>query len=293
MKGFLESNRNKFTRNEQMTVGVELKSTRKILPKSGRISSIFSLYEQYNYERDTCDKYRLIFTVNPICTNALYNVKTEVVINEGSDKCLLLNSSGVSKDEYAKESINTSADTVDIEQALDDTEYSNPNMGNFVYHCGVDIFKNHRLRDMGFHFFKKPDEDKALEAYNTISSYLTDNSGKTVKEIVVLSARTGNEEETLMHAYNIDTMNDFQDAYNDSIREVDGWYGFYNVGNINIPNTEIKDVGEVDINRVLNNNKQCEFIDFYPDRSLFSFIPKVNKVRRRLENNWDFLNLKK
>ena len=30
------------------------------------------------------------------------------------------------------------------------------------------------------------------------------------------------------------------------------------------------------------------FIDLYPDRSLFSFIPKENKSRNRLENNWDY-----
>ena len=286
MKAFLESNRNKFTRNEQMTVGVELESTRKLLPKSGRISSIFSLYEQYNYERDTCDKYRLIFTVNPICTNALYNVKTEVVVNEGSDKCKFLNAEDIDKPDN---SINTSSDTITLEQALDDTEYSNPEMGGFVYHCGMDIFKNHRLRDRGFHFFKEPKstENDAKKTFNTIESFLTDNEGKVVKEKLVLSAYT-NQTEIPLHAYTIDNMDDFMDAYNDGVREVDGWYGFYNVGNINIPNTEIKDVGEIDVNRVINNNKQCEFIDFYPDRSLFSFIPKVNKARRRLENNWDY-----
>jgi hypothetical protein len=39
---------------------------------------------------------------------------------------------------------------------------------------------------------------------------------------------------------------------------------------------------------MMANNKSCEFIDLYPDRSLYSFIPKFNKHRRRLEKNWDY-----
>ena len=38
----------------------------------------------------------------------------------------------------------------------------------------------------------------------------------------------------------------------------------------------------------MNNNKAGEFIDMYPDRSLYSFVPKYNKHRDRQENNWDY-----
>ena len=36
------------------------------------------------------------------------------------------------------------------------------------------------------------------------------------------------------------------------------------------------------------NRNACEFIDLYPDRTLFSFLPKYNKYRKRAEKNWDY-----
>jgi hypothetical protein len=75
-------------------------------------------------------------------------------------------------------------------------------------------------------------------------------------------------------------------AFYDGLRTVDGWYGFYNSGYINIPNAKVNNK-EVYVNRILNNESPCAFVDLYPDRSLFSFIPKVNRFRKRLERNWD------
>ena len=42
------------------------------------------------------------------------------------------------------------------------------------------------------------------------------------------------------------------------------------------------------LNKCMNNNKAGEFIDMYPDRSLFSFLPKYNKYLNRYEYNWDY-----
>lgn len=41
------------------------------------------------------------------------------------------------------------------------------------------------------------------------------------------------------------------------------------------------------ISCLLNNKDACEFIDFYPDRTLYSFSPKLNTFRHRYEYNWD------
>lgn len=288
------SNTNKLSRDEEIKLGVSIDSTQKVIPRTGLLSSVLSLYELYNEERDNCDRFRLIFTVNPICTNVLYNIKTEIVKGEGSDDCVCLNYENIpwtGLSEEVNNVINTSGDSLTFEQAMLDTEYSYKDLGGLVYHCGVDIFDNHMLRNTGFQFFKKPSgntgtitDDKAREVFNTINSYLTDNDGKVVKEKMSLTNETTEVE---MHAYYMDNIMSFQDSFLENLREIDGWYGFYNAGNINIPNTEI-DGKEVNLNRTINNNKQCEFIDLYPDRSLFSFIPKVNKARRRVENNWDY-----
>ena len=288
MEIFLESNRNKFSRDEAVSLNVNLESTKKILPGCGEISSVLSLYEQYNLERDNCEKYRFIFTINPVCTNALYNVKTEVVIKEGTDDCKFLNlEESVAKPTKA---INTTG-PVTLDQCLDDTEYSHPDFGGFVYHCGMDIFKNHRLRTTGFNFFKEPKTSNTdgKKVFNTMKSLVIDKNGESVSERLVLvdNNQYNSTQKTKIHTYTMDNTVTMIDAYSSGVREVDGWYGFYNVGNINIANNLTGDT-EVNLNRVINNNKQCEFIDFYPDRSLFSFIPKVNKVRKRLEKNWDY-----
>ena len=43
------------------------------------------------------------------------------------------------------------------------------------------------------------------------------------------------------------------------------------------------------LNKCMNNREACDFIDMYPDRSLFSFTPNINKYRgNRAERNWDY-----
>ena len=89
----------------------------------------------------------------------------------------------------------------------------------------------------------------------------------------------------------------FSEAINENLVEENGWIGFINNATLNIPNyvhTVSDEEGEnrhynISLNKTMNNNKHGEFIDMYPDRSLFSFIPKVNKYRNnRLEPNWDY-----
>ena len=102
-----------------------------------------SLMEQYNKERDECEKFRLILTVNPLCSNVLYNAKTEIVINEGSNNAIvLLEGNTLEKNVYASNATNTTSD-IDYLTAIRNTEYSHPELGNFTYHCGYNIFNNH------------------------------------------------------------------------------------------------------------------------------------------------------
>lgn len=88
------------------------------------------------------------------------------------------------------------------------------------------------------------------------------------------------------HLYDHDDILSFEngDAINENLREKDGWFGFYNT--TVIPSKD-SNGNDIDISRAINNKGNCEFIDMYPDRSLFSFVPKVNNFKKRLEYNWD------
>lgn len=67
--------------------------------------------------------------------------------------------------------------------------------------------------------------------------------------------------------------------------EENGWYGFINIGKF----PTIDDNNEqLDIYKVINNRKPCDFIDMYPSRDLWYFTPKYNKYRKRIEKNWDY-----
>lgn len=279
MEIFLNENTSKFSNNVEGVVNTTLSTKKRLLPNND-ISNTFSLLEQYNKERDECRKFRLIFNISPICSNVLFNVKTEIIKNEGSSGATALfhNSSSWDKEKYASSASNIS-DITHL-HALRDTEYSHKELGGFVYHCGLDIFNNHMLRNNGFVHVNKVKEEN--EIYNTIMDTLRYSDGDVVKQNIKIE---GNKEGlTEMHLYRYDSMLSMKRAFSERCEERDGWWGFINPGNINIENRN----DNIRINQMLSNNKPCEFIDLYPDRTLFSFNPKFNKARKRIEKNWDY-----
>ena len=282
-KLFLERSRSEFSNDVERTINVGLSTKTRLLPNDN-ISDNFSLFEQYNRERDECSKFRLILNVNPVCSNVLYNARTEIVLNEGSSACtLLIGNKSLDKATYAPNAVNTTT-PIKYMDAIRNTEYSHSENGGFVYHCGFDIFNNHMLRKKEFvHVNKIDDNEDNGKNYNTIRDYCRDGRGHIVKEeIGVQFSKNGS---TNMHLYQYDTIMSMPTAFMDNCIEKDGWWGFTNPSTIEIPNSDNKSVS---INRMMANNKSCEFIDLYPDRSLYSFIPKFNKHRRRLEKNWDY-----
>ena len=294
-KVFLNENKSVKSTNEISNVSVNFDANVRLLPYSD-INEKLSLYKLYTDERDNCDTYRMIFTVNPLCTNVLYNMVTEVVRNEGSSACTSMN--------YTVGKIPTDAvnKTQLVRfQAIRDSEFTHKDLLKYepqnriesdfggtrepyVYHCGIDIFNNHLLRRQDFTYVSYfNDQSQYRDEFNTIADYIRNNSGKTVQEKINDSTIP-----TYMHLYQYDTVLPMYDAYKTNLNEENGWYGFTNPGNIEIPNIKIGNKEWISVNRLMNNNKACEFIDLYPDRSLFSFIPKVNKFRNRLEYNWDY-----
>ena len=72
MKILLNKNRGKLSTNEDNYAELELgNQTNKV---SNRESyHLVDLYQMYLDEKDESDKYRLIITINPVCSNILFN----------------------------------------------------------------------------------------------------------------------------------------------------------------------------------------------------------------------------
>lgn len=292
MKIFLEENRSVLSNNVENNLNIEFDTKNRLLPDESLVDN-FSLYEQYVKERDECCDYRIILNINPLCSNVLFNTITEITIKEGSDYCKCLNfiNNGVDKLTYAENAVNTTS-PIKCYNAIQNTEYSHKENGNFSYHCGLDIFNNHMLRKKNFIHINKINTGKtenliSCGVYNTIKDYLRDNEGDIVKESLRIKhvMATESENPTPRHLYDTNSLYTLKNAFYEYCHNKDGWYGFTNPGMININTTSSSTLST---NEMLSNNKPCEFIDMYPDRSLYSFIPKFNENRRRAEKNWDY-----
>ena len=280
---FNNKNRSVFSNNVESSLNINL-STKTRLLSTDNIEHNFSLNDQYNKERDECEKYRFILAINPVCSNVLFNTKTEIVINEGSEniKTICDCSEGYKKKKDIAPNARNTTSAITYLQAIRDTEYSHPELGNFTYHCGYDIFNNHMLRSEGFIHVNNGDKS---DTYNTIFDYIRNSEGKIVQQDINVTYH--NKKKTDMHLYRFDNLISMKRAFYEHCKERDGWWGFYNPSFINIANDN-KTNKNIMTNNLLSYKKPCEFIDLYPDRSLFSFIPKYNKYRNRLEKNWDY-----
>ena len=283
-----EKSLNRSQDNAEKSLNVDLSAKSRLIPYS-TAANMLGLNDLYLEERDACENYRMIFTVNPICTNAIFNAVTEPVYKEGSDVAFTLVETEArlnDTDVFPYGTIGTSGNVNQV-YAVRDTEFSHEKIGNFKYHCGYDIFNNHLLRTQDFDHAKIAKINK--REFNTIFDFAIDYSGKTVQRDISDStgpASTKLDKENI-RMYSLDNISTMNTAFYDNLRSVDGWYGFYNTGYINIPNGKLSDKSDVSVNKILNNESSCGFIDLYPDRSLYSFIPKVNRYKKRLERNWD------
>ena len=167
-----------------------------------------------------------------------------------------------------------------------DTEYSRKEI-NFEYHPGTDIFNNHILRNTSFKIVN-PTTNKGGNDFNTISDLLRRYDTKLIKYKKRPSINDISNEDD-KHLYDADDILSMQngDAINNNLMEENGWFGFVNKSSIIAKKNENKRWVDEGFNKVINNRESCEFIDMYPDRTLFSFNPKYNPYRHRPEYNWD------
>ena len=279
--------------NNEFHTNVALSEESKILLGT-ELRGTIDEYKQYLAEKDASTKYNFIFTLDPVCTNVLFNTVSEIVYKEGSDDCIVFDqdgpSSGVTNANLLEYNAyhNKAENEMTRRQVIKDTSYSSADIGPLVYHCGMDIFNNHILRNKDFVMVNKTAESGDTPFFNTIEDYIRDYKGNQVQEIIPRIFTVSAEQyinvtgTTASHLYLSDTVLSYKDSIRANIAESDGWLGFFNKANLEYPNYK-----NVSLNKVMNNNKVGEFIDMYPDRSLYSFVPKYNKYRNRYENNWD------
>ena len=300
--------------NEDNFIDVNLSNSERELPFTDD-SYTLDEYKQYVKEKDESEKYRLAFTITPYCTNVLFNVITEVVYEEGSDDCKDFTISGVRQNDktfypfLGEQGMYLNKSSCDKDYLTRNTSFSHPSLSSGVcsYHCGYNIFNNHFFRS------KTPiivspiktnsGSGNGQEWFNTLFDYQRDRDGN-VRQHSILKLRKNSDNkyelsspstETPLHVYLLDTVKSYEDAITDNLKESNGWLGFENKAIMPIVNVSgcTKDGKKyygsgITINKCMNDREAGDFVDMYPDRTLYSFVPKYNEHRKRVEPNWDY-----
>lgn len=310
MKTLLNKKKSKISTNKNGFMSVDLSNRIKKITNYTD-EHLVDLYQVYLDEKDASDKYRLIFTINPVCSNVLFNAITEVTYREGDKECFCLVGDYVHDTGLGDFPNIISEQPLNRVQAIRDTEYSSNNIMGLTYLPGIDIFNNHIIRQNGLNcvmprgqgcmvsgntyeiadneFRKKED---LTDVFNTIRDYQRTMEGKkVVKKFPGLDATYLQPLSGQPHLYEESEILDFESTFTTRLKEVDGWFGFYNSTTLDIPVAKSSEDETVDIyvNKLINNRNACDFIDMFPDRTRYTFVPQKNKYRdNRLEKNWEY-----
>ena len=214
IKIFLNSNRSKQSVNAPFYEDIELKANKKMFTEEN-INGVVNAFDLYNEERNATNKVRLVCTINPVCSNVLFNPVTEIVKDEGSNFPLVLNYKELKNHEILSNdglhnpikpmttdkttSFNddeNSGFTWNEYEAVRDTQLSSNDFG-FKYHCGIDIFNNHLLRSDTF----------KIVSYNEKNSFAPKSDGRR---------RSDEAEPKVTHTYIDQYFNTIDDWMRDS-----------------------------------------------------------------------------
>ena len=127
---------NSVNTNKYLDIGIQRHT--KIFPLSS-INETIDQYKVFVEERNKCNKYRLILTIKPYCTNVLFNVVTEIVNKEGTDnknELLWFNDDDKTFSKTGNENIIGKKYNVKRNEMVKNTEYSK--LDRITYHCGYD-----------------------------------------------------------------------------------------------------------------------------------------------------------
>lgn len=296
---FLKEFKHKKSVNTSEGLNISLKGKRKLLPTSD-VSEVISQYDVYTEERKRCNIIRLTCQVNVVCSNVLCNSITEVVANEGSSGMSFLNykiingKQASNEDEIASK-IYCKPNKVQnwtVTEAVRDMQLSN---FGYVYHCGYDIFNNHLIRSNTFKSVceSKDNKDNNMK-FNTIMDMLRNEDGSQVKDRVYYPLSSGyvNKGKTpiSINLYKYDDLYTYKKCVEERlIKSFDGWIGFYNTSKIKTYlNYGSDDQEPMGIDKPIMYLNGGDFVDMYPDRSLYSFVPKYNTFKNRVEKNWNY-----
>lgn len=296
-KIFLEQYRSKKSVNTSEGLDLSLAGRHKLFSEEDLYEKV-SAYDQYVKERSGSTKVRLTFQVETICTNVLFNKITEIVKDEGSSDISIVNygvgDGTIPNIVMGKDSSMTfwKGDSYPIE-AIRDTQITKPEIG-YIYHCGLDIFNNHILRNNAFRAVCQSAEPLANpNDFNTIKDLMRNSIGTKVTDVPILPVSAGigssSEEEHDVHLYKYEDIYTFNDCVEERLKQgYDGWLGFENRTNIKTYSGETNSDVDMGIEKVLAYVNGGDFVDMYPSRDLYSFVPKYNKFQNRAEKNWNY-----
>lgn len=187
------------------------------------------------------------------------------------------------------------------------------NGDHFVYHCGLDILNNHLIRSKTFKCVcKMPDSwnssgswsdgvwnwewragDGDYTAFNTIADIMREANGNKVVEKVYFPVSSGIEGGVKfvgLHTYLYDDLLSFNDSIKQRLIEKhNGWFGFLNKSKIkSYVKFNEDDPQDMKMERPIMYMSGGDYVDMYPGRDLYSFVPKFNKYRNRMERNWNY-----
>ena len=300
MQTLLNKSKYKRSINKDSSLRVELMGSRKVLPIDPMEGTISEM-EVYDNERRACTSIRLTLAVNVVATNILANYITEIIKDEGSDSAIFYNVTGLAKEDRNKiigkkwqcfdvngtsQGTSQSSDIGKYRlayEAVRDTQMSSENVG-YTYHCGMDIFNNHTLRSKTFKAVGPPLKTGIQPNFNTISDYLRDANGKQIKFYNDRMNSTQNKPTLKAHVYLDEEIMSYPETVQNKLQEYNGWIGFENATKFPMYSGDTM----YDYFKTINNRMSCDFIDLYPERDLFSFVPKFNPHRRRIEKNWNY-----
>lgn len=270
---------NKKAVNENNSVDVALmtnNSLTPVMPINERISEM----DIYNRERKACDKIRLTASVDVVCSNVLFNNVSECVIDEGSDNVFVVNFESFADADDKVKVINKKGYNYFLEHGVvKDTHLSSSDRTE--YHCGLDIFNNHTLRSLTFKSVGNPNNGVYESDWNTIEDTFRNDEGKGYKttkfdtngDRIVVNER---------HIYKKTDLLTFDGAIQSKLVECDGWFGFKN------PSSIARKIGDdLGVEKTINKEKPCTFIDLCPERYNFDYNFRHNRFKNRDEANWE------
>ena len=181
--------------------------------------------------------------------------------------------------------------------AIRDTQLSrsDKNGDYFVYHCGLDILNNHLIRSKTFKTICKMPKNFPSDytAFNTIADLMRDAAGNKVIEKLYYPTTSdvdGGAKLTALHTYLYDDILTFNETIKKKLIEKhNGWLGFLNRSKIkSYAAFNEDDPQDMRMERPLMYMNGGDYVDMYPGRDLYSFVPKYNKYRNRMEKNWNY-----